>query len=89
VQVRDGVNHSSVIEGNCVVARQGENQLEMKCRSAGNELDSACCNDEPSAKWRSLKIINHAGVVAKAMIGLQGVVGGGTTGRYDEVSWEA
>ena len=55
--------------------RQGEKQLEMNYRSAGNELDSACCNDEPSAKWRSLKITNHAVVVVKAMIGLQGVVG--------------
>ncbi len=88
MQVRVGVYHSSVIESNCVVVRQGEKQLEMNYRSAGNELDSACCNDEPSAKWRSLKITSHADVVVKAVTGLRGVVGGGTVGRYDAVSWE-
>ena len=88
MQVRVGVNHNSVIESNCVVVRQGEKQLEMNYRSAGNELDSASCNDEPSAEWRSLKITDCAVVVGKAMIGLQGVVGGGTIGRYDAVSWE-
>ena len=88
MQVRVGVHHNSVVESNCVVVRQGEKQLEMNYRSADNELDSASCNDEPSAKWRSLKIINHAVVVVKAMIELLGVVGGGTTERYDAVSWE-
>ena len=35
VQVRVGENHSSVAEGNCVVARRGGEQLEAKDRSAG------------------------------------------------------
>ncbi len=34
-----------------------------------NELDSAVCFDEPSTKWRSLEIIDHAVVVVKAMVG--------------------
>jgi len=35
VQVRVGENHSSVAEGNCVVARRGGEQLEAKDWSAG------------------------------------------------------
>ena len=65
-----------------------EEQPEANNRSAGNELDSAVCNNEPSAKWRSLKITDHAIVVGKAMIGLHSVVGGGTIRRYGAVSGE-
>jgi len=35
VQVRVGEHHSSVAEGNCVVARRGGEQLEAKDWSAG------------------------------------------------------
>ena len=69
VKVRVGVSHNLVAEGNCVVVRRGEKQLEANDRSAGDELDSAVRNDEPSAKWRSLEITNHAVVVDKAMVG--------------------
>ncbi len=69
VQVRVGECHIFVAESNCVATRRGEEQLEANNRSAGNELDSAVCNDEPSAKWRSLKITDHAIVVDKAMVG--------------------
>ena len=69
VEVRVGGNHNSVAEGNCVVVRRGEKQPEANRRSAGDELDSAVCNGEPSAKWRSLKLTDHAGVVVKAMVG--------------------
>ena len=34
-----------------------------------DELDSAVCDGEPSTKWRSLELTDHAGVVAKAMVG--------------------
>jgi len=69
VQVRVGECHSSVAEGNCVVVRRGEKQLEANYRSAGDELDSAVCDGEPSTKWRSLKRTGHAVVVVKAMVG--------------------
>ncbi len=69
VKVRVGENHNPVAEGNCVAMRRGEKQPEANNRSAGNELDSAVCNDEPSAKWRSLEITDHAVVVGKAMVG--------------------
>ena len=69
VKVRVGVSHNLVAEGNCVVVRRGEEQPEANSRSAGNELDSAVRNDEPSAKWRSLEITAHAVVVDKAMVG--------------------
>ena len=88
VKVRVGGNHNSVAEGNCVVVRRGEEQPEANNRSAENELDSALCNNESSAKWRSLKITDHAIVVGKAMIGLHIVVGGGTIRRYGAVSGE-
>ena len=42
-----------VTEGNCVAARRGGKQPEVKNRSAGDELDSACCCDEPAGLWRS------------------------------------
>ncbi len=35
VQVRVGASHNSVAEGNCVVVRRGEKQLEANYRSAG------------------------------------------------------
>ncbi len=35
VQVRAGVRHSSVANGNCVVVRRGGEQPEANCRSAG------------------------------------------------------
>jgi hypothetical protein len=88
VKVRVGVSHNLVAEGNCAVVRRGEEQPEANNRSAGNELDSAVCNNEPSAKWRSLKSTDHAIVVGKAMIGLHSVVGGGTIRRYGAVSGE-
>ena len=69
VQVRVGENHNSVAEGNCVVVRRGGKQPEANGRSAGDELDSAVCDGEPSTKWRSLKPTDHAGVVVKAMVG--------------------
>jgi hypothetical protein len=69
VKVRVGVSHNFVVEGNCVAARRGEKQPETNGRSAGNELDSAVRYDEPSAKWRSLKLTGHATVVVKAMVG--------------------
>jgi len=69
VQVRVGESHSSEAEGNCAAARRGEKQPEANGRSAGNELDSAVCNGEPSTKWRSLKPTGHAAVVVKAMVG--------------------
>ncbi len=69
VKVRVGGSHSSVAESNCVVMRRGEKQLEANGRSADNELDSAVCIDEPSAKWRSLEITGHAVVADKAMVG--------------------
>ena len=69
VKVRVGGNHNSVAEGNCVVVRRGEEQPEANNRSAGDELDSVVHDDEPSTKWRSLKITGHAGVVDKAMVG--------------------
>ena len=69
MKVRVGGCHSSVAESNCVVVRRGEKQLEANDRSAGDELDSAARNDEPSAKWRSLEITDHAVVVDKAMVG--------------------
>ena len=69
MKVRVGGNHNSVAEGNCVVARRGEEQPKANSRSAGNELDSTVRNDEPSAKWRSLEITDHAIVVDKAMVG--------------------
>lgn len=56
VQVRVGESHSGEAEGNCVAARRGEKQPEVNGRSAGNELDLAVCNGEPSTKWRSLKL---------------------------------
>ena len=88
MKVRAGGNRNSVAEGNCVVVRRGEEQPEANNRSAGNELDSAVCNNEPSAKWRSLKSTDHAIVVGKAVIGLHIVVGGGTIRRYGAVSGE-
>jgi len=88
VKVRVGVSHNPVAEGNCAVVRRGEEQPEANSRSAGNELDSAVCNDELSAKWRSLKITDHAIVVGKAMTRLHIVVGGGTNRRYGAVSGE-
>ena len=88
MKVRVGGNHNSVAKGNYVVVRRGEEQPEANNRSAENELDSAVCNNEPSAKWRSLKSTDHAIVVGKAMIGLHTVVGGGTIGRYGAVSGE-
>ena len=69
VKVRVGGSHNSVAESNCVAVRRGEKQLEANNRSAGDELDSAVHDDEPSTKWRSLKIIGHAAVVDKAMVG--------------------
>jgi len=60
VKVRVGECHIFVAESNCVAGTIGPQQ---------NELDSAVCHDEPSAKWRCLKITDHASVVAKAMIG--------------------
>ena len=69
VEVRVGASHNSVAEGNCVVARRGEEQPEVNGRSAGDELDSAACNGEPSTKWRSLEPTDHAVVVVKAMVG--------------------
>ncbi len=69
VQVRVGECHIFAAESNCVAVRRGEEQLEANNRSAESELDSAVGNCEPSAKWRSLKLIDHAVVVAKAMIG--------------------
>jgi hypothetical protein len=69
VKVRVGGNHNSVAEGNCVVVRRGEKQPKANSRSAGNELDSAACDGEPSTKWRSLKLTDHADVVDKAMVG--------------------
>jgi len=49
--------------------RRGEKQPEANGRSAGNELDSAVCNGEPSTKWRSLKLTDCADVAVKAMVG--------------------
>ena len=69
MQVRVGESHNSAAEGNCVVARRGEKQPEAKDRSAGIELDSAACDGEPSTKWRSLKLTDHAVVAVKAMAG--------------------
>ena len=68
VEVRVGESHSSEAEGNCVAARRGEKQPEANSRSAGDELDSAVCNGEPSTKWRSLKLTGHAEVADKAMV---------------------
>jgi len=69
VQVRAGESHRSEAEGNCVAVRRGEKQPEANGRSAGNELDSAVCNGEPSTKWRSLKLTDYADVAVKAMVG--------------------
>jgi hypothetical protein len=68
VKVRVEVSHNFVAESNCVIVRWGEKQLEANNQSAGDELDSAVCLDEPSTKWRSLKITSHADVVGKAMV---------------------
>ena len=69
MRVRVGASHNSVTEGNCVVVRSGEKQLDVNDRSAGNELDSAAGYGEPSTQWRSLKPTAHAGVAVKAMSG--------------------
>ena len=69
VRVRVGVSHSFVAEGNCVVVRRGEKQPEANDRSAGDELDSAACDGEPSTEWRSLKLTDHADVAVKVMVG--------------------
>jgi hypothetical protein len=42
-----------VAKGNCVVVRRGGEQPEVNDRSVGNELDSACCRDEPPSERRS------------------------------------
>ena len=46
-----------------------ESNWKQKIGPQDDELDSAVCNGEPSTKWRSLKLTDHAGVVAKAMVG--------------------
>ena len=69
MQVRVGASHSFVAEGNCVAVRRGEKQPEANGWSAGDEFDSAACDGEPSTKWRSLKLTDHAEVADKAMFG--------------------
>lgn len=65
VKVRVGECHNSVIKSNCVTARWGGEQLEMKDQSVGNELDSAGCSGEHTWVLRSLKIITYVDVAWK------------------------
>ena len=46
-----------------------ESNRRRKIGPQDNELDSAACDGEPSTKWRSLKLTDHADVVVKAMVG--------------------
>ena len=46
-----------------------ESNRRQKIGPQEYELDSAACDGEPSTKWRSLKLTDHADVVVKAMVG--------------------
>lgn len=65
VKVHVGECHNSVIKSNCVIARWGGEQLEMKDQSVGDELDSAGCCGEHAWVLRSLKIITYVDVARK------------------------
>ena len=60
MRVRVRVSQGPVAESNCVTARWGGEQLEANWRSAGDELDSAGCDDEPAIARRSPKSVRYA-----------------------------
>ena len=69
VKVHVGECHNSVIKSNCVIARWGGEQLEMKDQSVGDELDSAGCCGEHAWVLRSLKIITYVEMANKTICG--------------------
>jgi hypothetical protein len=89
VKVRVRVSQGPVVEGNCVAAKRGGEQLETNWRSAAKANSiRRCVTASLQSEGEARNSPGTLGMACKAIPGLHDVVGGGTLGVRSEISGE-